>query len=416
MKNRKRWLAIGIALLLVLFVVVALVRPKPGRSVQVAEAETRDLVAVVKAPGIVKPQTQVNISAEVPGRITRLVVREGDSVRSGDLLLQLDDATFRAQVQQSKAQLNAAQARLRSAETTLRSAEPTYERRKKLFEERLLSPGEMEDAEREYQTAVSNYESALEEVSQWKAALTSSQDQLSKTVYRSPIDGTIIELNVEQGEIVVIGTMNNPGTRILAVADLSRMTVSAEVDETDVVDVRLDQRSLIEVDALPDTSFVGRVTEIGHSARRTGSAAAGETDFEVEVLFEEPIEAIRPGMTADVEIETNAQEGVLSVPIQAVVVRSREDLEDEEDSANEPASAESADSPREVSGVFVLDGDVARFRRVETGIASDTDIQIMGDVESGEEIIIGPYNVLRELKPGARVKPERDEPRRGRSR
>jgi HlyD family secretion protein len=312
-----------------------------------------------------------------------------------------------------------ARARHRSAETTYNSAKPTYDRRKSLYERKLLSDGEMEDAEREYQNALSDLETAREEIQRQQAALTAAEDQLSKTVYLSPIDGTVIERNVEQGEIVVVGTMNNPGTRILAVGDLERMVVKAEVDETDVVEVELGQITKIDVDALPDTSFEGKVTEIGHSALRSGTAAAGETDFEVKILFDERVGRVLPGMTADVEIETARSDSSLSVPIQSVVVRSSEDLENAERRGKrrqrDEGEAEAADAdekPSELTGVFVLADGRAEFRKVETGIASDTDIEVSGELEIGDEIITGPYNVLRNLKPGEKVKAEKSGGRR----
>ena len=157
------------------------------------------------------------------------------------------------------------------------------------------------------------------------AALVGARDNLSKTTYRSPIDGRIVGLNIEEGEIVVVGTMNNPGTQILSVADLSRMLVKADVDETDVVDVQVGQKTKITVDALPDTSFEGIVTEVGNSATRTTSGqTTGETNFDVEVLFEQTVPEVRPGMTADVEIEVKRADKALAVPIQAVVVRQPE--------------------------------------------------------------------------------------------
>jgi HlyD family secretion protein len=430
-KIRKRWFWIGGVILLVIFFAAALLRPEKSLTVQTAKAERKNLVALVKAPGTIEPQTMVNISAEVPGKIIELAVREGDVVEQGQLLLRLDDANYRAQVAQARALLASAHARYRSAETTYNSAKPTYERRKSLYARKLLSDGEMEDAEREYMGALSEYESAREDIGRQEAALAAARDQLAKTVYRSPIDGTVIERNVEKGEIVVVGTMNNPGTRILAVGDLERMLVKAEVDETDVVEVQLDQGAKIEVDALPDTSFGGQVTEIGRSARRSGTAAAGETNFEVKILFDEKVEKVLPGMTADVEIETAAVESTLAVPIQCVVVRSQEDLEEadrgkrrprrerneeneeSEEGGNSEANEEAKEEkPREFTGVFVLIDGRAEFRKVATGIASDTDIEVSGGLEPGDEVITGPYNVLRGLKPGEKVKAEKGKGRR----
>ena len=422
MKLRKRWLWIAGATLVALIVAVALLRPRPAKKVQVAEASRQRLVAVVKAPAVIEPETIVNISAELIGRVVQLAVAEGQQVKRGQLLLRLDPTSYEEQMRQAEAMLAGAEARSRGATSTWQVAQPNYERRKSLFARQLLSPGEMEAAEREYQTALAEYEAAQQDVTRARAAVRAARDQLSKTVYTSPIDGVVTELNVEQGEIVMIGTMNNPGTRILSVSDLDRMLARADVDETDVVDLKLGQAATIEVDAVPDTGFKGRVKEIAQSATRTGSlaASAGETDFAVEVLFDERVPQVRPGMTADVAIETAARDSALAVPIQAVVARSPEDLKPAGKAGRgraAKAKAAAADSaakapaakgkPREQTGVFVLVGRKVEFRPVTTGIASETDIEITGAVKPGDRVVTGPYQVLRDLKPGAEVKVEK---------
>ncbi len=413
MRNRKRWLWIGGAALVVVFLVLAFLRPRPGKSVQVTAAARQKLVAVVKAPAVIEPETIVNISAELPGKVVELAVRDGQHVKRGQLLLRLDPADYEEQVRQASALLASAQARYRSATTAWNTAKPNYERRKALFARKLLSPGEMEAAEREYEAAVAEYEAGRQEVSRAEAALRAARDQLAKTVYTSPLDGTVTELNIEQGEIVMIGTMNNPGTRILSVANVDRMLAKADVDETDVVDLKLGQPAKIEVDAIPDTSFTGRVTEIAQSATRTSTVGGtGETDFEVKVLFDQKVMQVRPGMTADVSIETATRDSALAVPIPAVVVRSEADLKRRAGRGGKAAQA--ADSAaarkakaRDKTGVFVVVGHKAEFREVTTGIASDTDIEVTGAVKPGDRVITGPYQVLRDLMPGTEVKVEK---------
>jgi HlyD family secretion protein len=414
-KIRKRWLWIGGAALVVLFAAVAVLRPRPAKSVQVAEATRQKLIAVVKAPAAIEPETIVNISAELIGRVVQLAVQEGQQVKRGQLLLRIDPASYEEQTRQAEALLAGAEARLRGATATWQVAKPNYERRKALFAQKLLSPGEMELAERDFQTTQAEYEAFGQEVSRARAALRAARDQLSKTVYTAPIDGVVTELNIEQGEIVMIGTMNNPGTRILSVADLDRMLAKADVDETDVVDLKLGQPAVIEIDAIPDTSFKGRVKEIAQSATRTGlTGSTGETDFEVKVLFDERVPQVRPGMTADVAIETAQRDSALSVPIQAVVSRSEEDLK-RQAGRGKRSQAKTAAAPagtakgkaREKTGVFVLVGHKVEFREVTTGIASDTDIEISGSVKPGDKVVTGPYQVLRDLKPGTQVKVEK---------
>lgn len=415
MKIRKRWLWIGGAALVVLFAAVAVLRPRPAKSVQVAEATRQKLIAVVKAPAAIEPETIVNISAELIGRVVQLAVQEGQQVKRGQLLLRIDPASYEEQTRQAEALLAGAEARLRGATATWQVAKPNYERRKALFAQKLLSPGEMELAERDFQTTQAEYEAFGQEVSRARAALRAARDQLSKTVYTAPIDGVVTELNIEQGEIVMIGTMNNPGTRILSVADLDRMLAKADVDETDVVDLKLGQPAVIEIDAIPDTSFKGRVKEIAQSATRTGlTGSTGETDFEVKVLFDERVPQVRPGMTADVAIETAQRDSALSVPIQAVVSRSEEDLKRQAGRGKRSQAKTAADpagtakgKAREKTGVFVLVGHKVEFREVTTGIASDTDIEISGSVKPGDKVVTGPYQVLRDLKPGTQVKVEK---------
>ena len=417
MKIGKKWWFIGGGVLVVLFVVAAIARPKPGKSVQVTQASRKNLVALVKAPATIEPKTIVNISAEVPGKITRLAVAEGQDVKRGQLLLQLDPAGYAEDVSQSEAMLSSAQARLASAKGAWETQQPKHKRLKALFEQKLLSPGEMEAADQEYQNASSEYEAAKQEVSRSKAALNASRDRYAKTVFRSPIDGTVTGLNVEQGEIVITGTMNNPGTRILSVGDMNRMLAKANVDETDVIDLKVGQKANITVDAFPDSTFPAHVSEIAHSASTGTTSSSGETDFEVKVLFDNKVPRMRPGMTADVAIETAAKDSVLAVPIQAVVTRSAEDLKKidfkkprKSDKAEAPAVAtdpEHKGKVKDKTGVFVLVNGKTEFREVTTGIASETDIQVTGDLKPGESVITGPYQVLRDLKPGQRVNIEK---------
>ncbi len=419
---KSRWFWISALVLIIGGSVVANLQARKGKveKVTVATARNKDVIQKVKAPGTIEPRTIVKISADIPGRVVHLAVREGDVVKRGQLLLELDNTQYSANVRQTQASLVGSRARLESAQAAWKIQESNYSRRKALFERKLLSIQEMDQAENEYVGARTELAAAREEVSRIDAMLTGARDNLSKTTYRSPIDGKVVSLNIEEGEIVVVGTMNNPGTQVLTVADLSRMLVKADVDETDVVDVKPGQAAIIKVDALPDTTFVGTVTEVGNSAALTSSSAtSGETNFEVKVLFSDTVEAVRPGMTADVEIEVRRAEKSLAVPIQSVVVRQPEDLEPrgkkkgggKEDAPKDGDAVAAQDSEpdpaarkkSEISGVFVLGTDgTASFRKVKTGISSETDIQIVagGELKDGEKVVTGPYKVLRDLKPG----------------
>ncbi len=422
-RNKWFWIGAGVVVLGLSFVGAMQQRRGKVQTVTVAVARAKDIVQKVKAPGEIEPRTVVKISADIPGRVVQLAVREGDTVKRGQLLLELDNTQYDSSVRQAQASLGSARARIERAAAAFKIAEAAYKRRKALFERKLLSTQEMDTAENEFVAAQTELSTAREEIARLDAVLRGARDNLSKTTYRSPINGTITALNIEEGEIVVVGTMNNPGTQILTVSDVSRMLVKADVDETDVVDVRVEQPATITVDALPDTTFKGTVTEVGNSATRTTtSTASGETNFEVKVLFSETVREVRPGMTADVEIEVKRAEKALAVPIQAVVVRQPDELEErgkkksqtkEKAPKEGDAIAASDEEPdplerkkRELTGVFVMDGEVARFRRVKTGISSETDIQILagGELKASEKVITGPYKVLRDLKPGDRVR------------
>jgi HlyD family secretion protein len=420
-KNKWFWITAGVVVTLVALVGAMQARKGKSQSVTVTKARVKDVVMTVKAPGAIEPRTIVKISADIPGRVTHLAVREGDDVKRGQLLLELDNTQYSSNVQQTQASLVAARARLAQAQTTWKVAQSQYDRRKALYERKVISSQEMDTAENEYVSARAGQDAAREEVSRLNAALTGARDNLSKTTYRSPIDGKITSLNIEEGEIVITGTMNNAGTQILSVADISKMLVKADVDETDVVDVSPGQPAKITVDALPDTSFAGVVTEVGNSAsRETNTAgASGQTNFQVKVLFHDTVAAVRPGMTADVEIEVKRANKALTVPIQAVVVRQPEELEKrgtKKRPAKEPKNGDAIAAPdddqdpnarkkKELSGVFVKVGERAEWRKVKTGISSETDIQILpgGELKEGEQVITGPYKVLRDLKPGDRV-------------
>jgi HlyD family secretion protein len=419
---KKKWLFIGIGAVLVIALVVANVMRSAGgkvESVQLAKVRIEDVSSNVKAPGKIEPKTQVKISADVPGKIIQLPVEEGDQVKVGQLMLQLDDTQYRSIWNQARAALSSAKARNADAKASLKVAEDNYVRQKSLFDQKLLSQAEWDRATAAIETARSTATAAAEEVSRSEAAMLAAADNLSKCRFTAPFDGVVSALNVEKGEIVMTGTMNNPGTQVMVVSDLSRMLVRADVDEADIVDIRPGQKAKITVDALPDTSFVGTVTEIGNTAKRTVTAGSeGQTNFEVQVVFDHSVPAVRPGMTADVEVETGTHARTRAVPIQAVVVRTERELQraakkgGARKGGKGAALAMTADEDtvgrkeKEITGVFVVRNDIASFVPVRSGLASETMIEISGDVKEGDMVVSGPYKALRELKPGVKVKRE----------
>jgi HlyD family secretion protein len=414
------WVALGVVTVGILVAVsVAKMSHSKVESVQLARVRREDVTARVRAPGKIEPKTQVKISADIMGKIVHLLVKEGDQVRQGQLMLQLDDTQYRSFWEQAKASAASARARLRETQTTWRVAEANFVRQKSLFEQKLLSTAEWEQAESAHEGARVAASSASEDATRADAAVRAAADNLAKCQFRAPFDGVVSALNVEQGEIVITGTMNNPGTEIMVVSDLSRMQVRADVDETDVVDMRLGQKAKISVDAVPDTTFEGTVTEIGNTAKRSiTSTVEGQTNFEVVVVFDHQVAVVRPGMTADVDIATGTHANVMVVPIQSVVVRTQRELDRAARTSTKPAArkaaraAASADEDTvgrkdpEITGIFVVRDNAARFVPVRTGLSSQTMIEVMGDLKVGDQVVSGPYKALRELKPGGKVRKE----------
>ncbi|HEX5030227.1 MAG TPA: efflux RND transporter periplasmic adaptor subunit [Candidatus Eisenbacteria bacterium] len=428
MKGRTRIILIAAGVVLLLVIVLANLNRSAGGKIAVQAGDVRKgtVTATVRAPGRVQPETQVKLSANVPGEVRTLPIHEGDSVRKGQFLLQIDDAQYRAQVGEATAALAAARSNLRLAEASLAQSQSVLKRKEALSAQNLVSAEELDQARTAASADQARVEAGREDVRRLQSTLQAAHDNLRKTRFISPIDGTVTQLTIERGEIAVIGTMNNPGTVLLTVADLSRMKVEADVDETDVATVRIGQEATVKVDALPDTSLVGHVTQIANSPLISGAdTQEQETNFKVDVTIDNPPPILRPGMTADVEIRTARRDSVLAVPIQSVVIRTPDDLKPPETKNKKKrggAQAETAEKatpsgerpkPEEIRGVFVIVNGKAEFRRVKTGIASDTDFEVLGEIKPGEKVVIGPHKTLRSLKPGQRVKIEEPKKAKG---
>jgi HlyD family secretion protein len=403
--------------------VVANMRRSGEKRVEVRfdEAKRRDLTQVVRATGKVRSATEVNLSGTIMGQVVDLAVKEGDFVEKGQFLLRLDDAQYREDLRRAEAALASAEASQRIAQAECDRATQAAQRKRALHERGLASNEELELAETSLSSADASCDARIKDVSRFRAEVRASEDILGKTAFHAPISGVIARLNVEAGENVITGTMNNPGTVILTIADLSAMEVVAEVDETDVVRVSVGQRAKIRVDALPDTSFPGTVSEVASAGRRSGTGVDEATDFEVTIRFDQDVPAVRTEMTADVEVTTAARDSALTVPIPAVVARDRKDLDAPKpgQKRNEVAEAEAEEGEegREgdvarrnrddlVMGVFVVKDGKASFVPVRIGISDDRFMEILsGALDPGTKIIVGPYKSLRTLKPGKAVKP-----------
>lgn len=417
--SRKRKALLGALIVAVLgaaAVLTVVAQQSDGVEVRLAGVERRDLVATVTASGNVRARRKVDISADVMGRVTELNVEEGDEVQEGDVLLRLDPTQFRAAASRSRAALSQAQAEVAQRQTNMLRSERDFERIHTLWsrDSTLVSSQQIDDARSNLQVARAQLTAAGHGVEQARAALEEAENQLSKTVLRAPLSGTVTRLNIELGETAVVGTMNNPGSLLLTVSDLSLVDAVLEVDETDVPEITRGDSAVVEIDAFPNRVFSGRVTKIGNSAIRPPSSQAGTgqataIDFEVVVTLDEPPVLLRPDLSATADIVTGTREGVLSIPIIALTIRERRDASTREDEAEEPGDEVAGPlsrsrRPAEEEGVFVLRDGTAAFQPVTVGIAGQEHFEVLSGLSEGDTVVAGPYQRIRELRDGDAVR------------
>jgi len=397
-KRRKKLLIILGVLLVIGFVVIGNLQSRREKSVKVTidKAKKQDLTSIISASGEIKPKKSINISAQVPGRIIKIGVVEGQEVKAGDFLLKLDSTQYEAIADRDQNFIRAANSDLIQAEARLQRDKGSYGRQQKLYADDLISKEQLEAAQAQFDVSSAQVNAIGFQIKQADASLKSTLDNLAKTTYNSPIDGIITSLRVEEGEVAIIGTMNNPGTVLLTIADLSVMEVEVEVDETDVIGVALGQTARVRVDAFPDKVFDGKVTEIGSSALQQSTAGVStqeSKDFKVVVTLENPSERLKPGLSASADIVVAEKKLALAVPISALVLR------DKEGAAPDAAA-------KEEEGVYVVDAGRAKFVPVVKGITGGMMIEIASGLADGQELVTGPYASLRELKDGVLVKAE----------
>ena len=400
-------------------------RADTGVKVYTEEAARRDISEVIKASGEIDPKEKVNISAHVVGKIDHLYVKEGDDIRKGQPFLQLEQEAYIAQRDQWAAQLRNASTGVRQAEVNLADARIKLERAKRLSTEGISTRQDLETAQLQVDSGRLSLDSAREAVKQAQANLDKAKDDLSKTIIYAPLTGRVIVLNAEQGEVVVSGTMNNPGSVIGTIADLSEILAKVDVDETEVVDVAVGQSAVLKVDAIPSHDYHGKVVEVGSS----GSSRAAQPDvtfFEVKILMQDADAALRPGMSVRAEISAVTHVKAVVVPIQSVVERlpveesgEKDGKRDKMEKTAKPGPAErssagaatsaaaKAGEAEEIKVVFVVDGAAkgarAHQRPVTTGISDETHVEIKSGLEPGELVTTGPYRTLRDLADGAAV-------------
>jgi HlyD family secretion protein len=408
-----------------------------GITVNTEAIQKRNLEALVSASGKIQPKRFVNISADTMGRVTGLAVNEGDRVKTGQFLLQIDPRNLRSAVQRTQASLEAARsqvdqlnATIESSRAAVKQAQDNFTRQQQLWKGGLTTKETLDRAENELKMRQAELRSQEQQVltqklriQQEQATLETDRYNLSKVRIESPINGVVTRRNIEEGEMVVVGTMNNAGTVLLTIADMSVIEAEVDVDETDIPQVKLGQMAKITIDAIPDKTFTGKVTEIGNSPIQTttGQQASSSqaTNFKVVVTVDSEIPDVRPGFTCTAEITTATRANVLALPIQATTVREMV-VDDKGEIVRTPvdpkrpqraggvqaSELQPGQSRKELEGVFVVRDGKAVFSAVKTGIAGEKYFEAISGVKEGDNVITGPFSSVRELADGAAVKVE----------
>jgi HlyD family secretion protein len=395
---KKPLIVIGVLVALALVVWASLRDSGPsGIEVEVQAAELRTVSSRVKATGEITPEKRVQISAKVVGEIINLPVVEGQEVQSGQLLLEIERDLYEAARNQARAAVRQAEVSVRRQEVQLADARRNMRRTKELIADGLVSQEALDAAQLALDTAMVEIEAQQHSVEQYRSALQRTEDDLARTTIRSPMDGTLIQLNAEQGETVVPGSTNLPGSVIMTIADMSVLLAEVEVSEVDVVNVALGQEAEVKVDALGTEPQKGHVVEIATSGRR--DPTQGTIRFSVKVALEDPDPSLRPAMTAKVDILTATSEDAVTAPIQAVVKRTL-------DEEGEEVKGSAAKGIEESDVVYVIEEGEATALAVETGISDELYVEIIDGLTDGQEVIIGPYRTLKNMHAGDAVKRE----------
>jgi HlyD family secretion protein len=456
---KKVLIGVGAALVLAIIVSATVYQSRKNLvTVQTGKVQKQNLSSVVSASGEIKPKTYANIGANAFGRIVKLHVREGDRVQKGQLLAQLENVQSLADVNATRASVQAAETDAVAAEANLKTsladlnraksdathAKLDWDRAQGLYKAALIAKQDYDvkkaawesadaglaQADARVAQAKAQKDSADQHISQNRANLTRVADVLQKTTYEAPFDGVITNLPVREGETVVMGIQNSPGSTLMTIADMSVITAEVRVDETDIVNVHLGQPAEVTIDAIPHKVFHGIVSEIGDNAivRSTGVATSQSTgtseeakDFKVVVTLSDPPSDLRPGLSSTAKITTANRNSVLSIPIQALTVRTQADLVPKDASKDKnkveaatsaPTDASKQKEKEEVQGVFVIRNKKAEFVPVDTGISGTTDIEVTKGLQDGDEVITGSYKILRTLKPGTSVKVDNSAPKK----
>ena len=422
MSKKVKW-SIGGALIIgivAFMAVTAAKRGNKGTEVRIEAVQKRDLVASVTASGQVQPQTKVDVAADISGRIVRLAVKEGQMVQKGQFLLEIDPALYLAAVQRAEAALSASKAQEAQAKANLIQAQRNYQRSAdiKKSNAQLVSDEQLEQLKTAAEVQQALQEAALHQTEQSAAQLKDAQSSLAKTTILAPMTGRVTRLAVEQGETAVPGTFNKDAATLLTIADMTVLETKVKVDETDVARIELGDSAIVQIDAFPDTTFLGRVTKISNSSvKAAASASQGSADqavdYEVTIQLVNPPKDTRPDFSATAKVVTDARTQALSIPIIALTVRENEKLENNDTSA--VALGRSTNTKqvgkKDVEGVFVVGTDnKVTFRPVKVGIAGEKYFEVLTGLKEGERIVGGTYQAIRELKDGGLVRePKKDD-------
>lgn len=396
MKRRTKIIITVIAILAIAGITFASIKgkKKEGTPVTFGKVERMDLTSKVSANGRIDAKRKVDLSANVMGQIVNLAVREGDVVKKGDFLLQIDQKQLAASAEGAAASMRALFSDRDAARANLAEAQRIYDRARANYEQKIIPLAELDRARTSLESSRANLNSIEERVGQARANVAAARDTLSKTTMTAPMAGIVTALPVEEGEVAVIGTMNNPGTILLTIADMSMVEAVMEVDETDIPAVKVGQAATVTIDAYPNKTFKGIVTEVGSSPiTRLGSGTAEAINFEVKIQITDPPEGVRPGFSASADIITGTRSKALAIPIQALVVREKPNVK--------PATDE--------EGVYLHKDGKAKFVAVTTGLTGDTNIEIVKGLAEGQQIITGPFRALREIKDDGKVREQKEE-------
>ncbi len=431
--RRKLYIGLGIGGLILLLIIGSIISGKREQPIPVTteKAARRTILETVWATGKVQPETEVKISPEVAGEIIELPVEDGKEINKGDLLLKIRPDSYKALLDQQQAAISTAKAVSGEQKATMQKAEMDYRQAQDLFHKKLISQAEMQAAQSAFDSATSMYESGLHSIEGAQASSSQARDQLSKTTIYSPLDGIVTVLNSKLGERVV-ATNQFAGTEVMRVADLTHMQAVVDVNENDVVHVKVGDSAQVSIDAYGDRKFKGTVEQIANTGKTTGTGTQEEvTNFEVKINLAQPDIRLRPGLSCTAQIQTSMVKNVVSVPIQSVTIRTgdsdfspeeieqKKQLKDMKEKADNNAEVQNERLAKQTEReereklkkvVFLKDGSKAKMVEVTTGIADDNDIEIKSGVKSGDEVISGSYSAIsRKLKGGAKIVMEKPE-------